>query len=305
MKKLVFRNYIVNIIIGSVFILLAAVGYFSGWIEEFLPIFIAVVLAFIALKQFFFSFRELSSKHAITILLIELLLDIGIVAAMIYYGTYLNLLIGAFIYIRGVTYLIINFVTGRDVELGEYLLHIVFITVGAFFLFTSIELQNVLILTLTGILVIIGGIYLQDGIRKLLKKQKNKPSKVKKSKPKDITPVKKDTPKESKISKELKETYKTERPSAEKKASMNKENTNTVSNFKSAKPETELPVQNNLDDTQKPKKETIKVNKGPDKSALYDKTVVELKEMARERNLTGYSQLKKSELVDLIAKTEK
>ncbi|MEC9484247.1 MAG: Rho termination factor N-terminal domain-containing protein [Candidatus Izemoplasma sp.] len=304
MKKLVFKNRIVNIVVGSIFILLAAVGYFSGWIEEFLPIFIATVILFIALKQFIFSFREISNKNAIIILLIEILLDFGIVAAMIYYGTYLNLLIGAFIYLRGLVYLIINFVTDRDIEFGEYMLHIVFITVGAFFLFTSIDTQTVLILTLTGILAIIGIIYLQDGIRKVLKKQQaQKKTKQKTEKVKEK--------KESTISQELKETYK----SSPQKENKDKKPATPSQTHKTTKPETELPAGKKVKDTTDKKvdspdkktvaEETIKVNKGPDKSALFDKTVVELKEMARDRNLSGYSQLKKSELVDLIVKNDK
>ncbi|KXA89649.1 hypothetical protein AKJ57_05025 [candidate division MSBL1 archaeon SCGC-AAA259A05] len=41
------------------------------------------------------------------------------------------------------------------------------------------------------------------------------------------------------------------------------------------------------------------------KELLEEKTVKELKEMAREKNLSGYSNLRKSELIDMIAENYK
>lgn len=58
--------------------------------------------------------------------------------------------------------------------------------------------------------------------------------------------------------------------------------------------ETKVPVE-------EPAKETPKaVNKKEDTVDVTSMTVVELKELAKERNLEGYSKLKKAELIDLL-----
>ncbi len=52
---------------------------------------------------------------------------------------------------------------------------------------------------------------------------------------------------------------------------------------------------------EEPAKETPKaVNKKEDTVDVTSMTVVELKELAKERNLEGYSKLKKAELIDLL-----
>ena len=50
------------------------------------------------------------------------------------------------------------------------------------------------------------------------------------------------------------------------------------------------------------KKETKKVEKKEEKVDLSTKTVAELKEMAKEKGIEGYTKLKKAELIEVLNK---
>lgn len=72
----------------------------------------------------------------------------------------------------------------------------------------------------------------------------------------------------------------------------------------SAKPEKKEAPKKETPKKDAPKKEAPKkeASASLDKDALQEKTVEELKELCKEQGITGYSKLKKAELIDVLSK---
>ena len=137
MEKIVFKNEILNIVFGGLLLIFAIVAYFTKLVEDYLPVIIGVVLILLSIKRFYYSFKKIVSKNATLILVIELILDFVFAGLLIYLADHVELFIGLIIYTRGVSYLIINYVATRKIKVVQYILNIVFVTFGAFLMFTS------------------------------------------------------------------------------------------------------------------------------------------------------------------------
>ena len=107
------------------------------------------------------------------------------------------------------------------------------------------------------------------------------------------TRAKKETKKEEKIEKEEKVEKKAKKAPAKAKKETKKEEKEEVKEKKvAAKKETKK------EDAEKPKKAATK--KKETKKDLTELTLVELKEMAKEKGIKGYSKLKKDELIEVL-----
>lgn len=285
MEKIVLKNHIANIIIGALFIIAAVLGYFMNWIEDYLPIIVGAFLILLSLKRFLFSFKRLVSKNATLILTIELLLDFLFGGLLIYLGIdYVALFVGLIIYSRGVSYLIINYVATRKVDLVQYLINIGFVTFGAFLMFTQFDSQVFLELFVSGLILLIGLIFLQSGIVVLVKKEKQE----------EII---------EKLQEKQEETAK-----MEKKIEKLEEKVKHIDSEKKKIEETKK----ELDQELKPKPKAIPPKPKSDpvvkpaapkpKVDLNSKTVAELKDIALQNNMQGYSKLNKAQLIAAIEK---
>lgn len=270
MEKLVFKNHMINITIGALLILFASLGYFLHWIEDALPIIISIVLISLSLKRFIFSFNKIVSKNATLILVIEIILDFIFAGLLIYFQDHIELFIGLIIYTRGVSYLIINYVATRKIKLFQYILNILFLTFGAFLMFTSINSLTFLTVFVTVLILLIGAIFLQSGLVVLINKEKTKEldEKAKRINEKELKTEKKIDKLELKVKSITQEKKKI----AEDKKELLKER-----KIEQSKPNNEYEM----------------------------KTVVELKAIAKTLGITGYSQLNKTELIDSILKHKK
>lgn len=188
MKKMIFKNDIANIIVGTLLVVLAIVGYFMELFGDFLPIFLGVLLILLSIKRFVYTFQKTTSKNATLILIIEIILDFVFGGLLIYTRTHVELYVGLIVYIRGVSYLIINYIATRKIRLGQYLVNIGYITFGSFLMFTGINITDILVYGLNIIVLLIGVVFLYFGIEHLSKNKKKKPAKkVAVVEPKPIT----------------------------------------------------------------------------------------------------------------------
>lgn len=286
MEKIVFKNEILNVVFGSLLLIFAIVAYFTKLVEDYLPIIIGVVLILLSIKRFYYSFKKIVSKNATLILVIELILDFVFAGLLIYLADHVELFIGLIIYTRGVSYLIINYVATRKVKVVQYLINIGYVTFGSFLMFTSyssIEFLNVFIMLL---ILIVGAIYLQAGVRKMVIQEQLEEEQEKKLKEKEKI-EKKEEKTEHKLA-ELKEKVQKEEKEKAKLVSEKKEIDKKV-----VKPEVKQ---------EKPVKKEVTMKDG--EVDYHNLTLPELKVIAKEKNIVGVSQLKKSEIIEKIKQAQ-
>ena len=269
MEKFIFKYKYLNIIIGVLLIALSIVGYILGWMEDFFPIVIGVILILISLKRFIYSYKKIVSKNAALILTIELILDIVFAGLLISLQDHVELFIGLTIYSRGVSYLLINYIATRKTKLFQYILNIVYVTFGAFLMFYPLNSLKTLVIIVSIMLLLTGLFYLYFGIKPFDEKRKAK---------KQAKLTEKDQEKLDK--KQVKEEEKLDK--LETKAS--KIDAETQKALEESKT-----IQKEIAKA----KETIKTQQ----VNLEEKTLVELKAMAKDYKLENYSQLNKPELI--------
>lgn len=269
MEKIVFKNKYLNIVVGVILVVLAIIGYILGWVEDFLPVFIGSVLILLSLKRFIYTYKKITSKNATLILVIELILDIVFAGLLIYLQDHVELFIGLVIYIRGISYLLINYIATRKIKLTQYILNIGYVTLGAFLMFYPLDSVSVIVITVSVVFIVVGAIFMYAGIKPFMKKRIAKEQ------------VKKNEKEQEKIEKK-------QEKNEEKlvKLEMKVDKVEEVQKKKIEK--TEL-LQKEIEQKKKVI-ETQKIN-------LDDKTLSELKAIAKERNLEGISQLNKAQLL--------
>ncbi len=270
MEKVVFKNEYVNIVIGFLLILFAILGYFFGWIEDALPIIFAIVLALFSTKRFIFSFRKAISKNTALILAIEYALDLIALGLLIYLQDYIGIFVGIIIYLRGVSYLIINYVVTRKVQVPRYILNIFFITLGSFFMFYKMDSLLILTIFVIAILVIFGAIYIFYGFKVITKRDKVRDAKLKVEK----------------------EKQKVKRFEEKTEKQIEKLDEKLDDKVKESEQEQKKIIATQI----KPNLQPTKV-----KQQNYSElTIAELKIIAKEKGVTGVSQLNKAQIIEKL-----
>lgn len=176
MDKLFFKKMYINFTIGVLLVAFVLVGtLLTSIIEDFLPYMFAGVLLFFTLKRFVVQIKRKTSKNTSLILTFEFVLDMVAIFLLVYLKSNISLFIGVVIYLRGVAYLLINYISRRKVVLLPYLLNIFFVTLGAFFMFSSVLDDQTLLWIFSIILALFGLAYILYGflqLRKMPKKAK-------------------------------------------------------------------------------------------------------------------------------------
>lgn len=272
MEKMVFKNEILNIVFGSLLIIFAFVGYFTKVVEDYLPIIVGIVIILFSIKRFISTFKKVENKNGTLILFVEFILDLVFAGLLIYLGKHVELFLGLVIYSRGVAYLIINFVSTRKVDLSQYIINIIYITFGSFLIFTSYNSLTFIAILLSVVLLLFGAVFLQFGIKKVMmnKKEKNLKEKDEQIEEPSTTELPEEVIVEDEEEKEIEDEPEPEQVEPEEKVDEVKE------------------VQEEIE-TQEVKK-VEKIN-------YKNKTLVELKEIAKKRNLKGISKLNKADLI--------
>jgi len=274
MEKLLFKNNIVNIVIGVILAIFAVLAYFLGWIGDFLAIFIGIILIALSLKRFIVTFKKVRSRNATAVLMIEIILDLLFGALLIITQQNAEIYLGLVLFIRGFSYLIINYLINREIKFIIYIMNIAFLTVGCFFMFRPPLGLNYLEIAALCCFAFIGIVYIIFGIIYLNQEKKNQPVKVVAAPAKPVA------------------------------------KTVEVQAKPVAKPVETAPAKPVAVQTMevKPVVETQPkpVEPAPEKkvASLNDMTVIELKALAKEKNIYGYTKMVKSELVAAIRKTK-
>jgi len=259
MNKLLFKNHIVNIIIGVIMVAFTITAYFMEWYTQFLAIIIAVVLIILSIKRFIFSYKKAVSKNSTLVLIIEILLDFVFCGLLAYYQEHIQLYAGLVLYVRGVAYLVINYITTRKVKLFQYVLNIGFITFGSFLMFTGYDFVPILEIGIAAFVLLLGAFYLYFGLNTLIKANKKKQLILKKAEVKQVPPI-------------------------------------PVSTVK--------PVEEKVETIEPVEKKVEPVAVKP--TVNYSKlTVAELRIVAKEKGVVGYSSLTKAEMIAKIDKKTK
>ena len=272
MNKLLFKNHIVNIIIGVIMVTFSITAYFMEWYTQFLAIIIAVVLIILSIKRFIFSYKKAVSKNSTLVLIIEILLDFVFCGLLAYYQEHIQLYAGLVLYVRGVAYLVINYITTRKVKLFQYVLNIGFITFGSFLMFTGYDFVPILEIGVAAFVLLLGAFYLYFGLNTLIKANKKKQLILKKAEVKQVPPI----------------PVSTVKPVEEK-----------VETIEPAKP-----IEKKIEPVKPVEKKVEPVVVKP--TVNYSKlTVAELRIVAKEKGVVGYSSLTKAEMIAKIDKKTK
>lgn len=170
MGKLLFKNALTNTIIGGILIVLAIVFYFTGWIGDFLGILVGVIVGLVSLKRFFDAVSETKVGTTRTILFVEIVVDLFAAFMMITQPSKnIGLYLGLVLYARGLAGLLIHYFLNKRQKLVLFLLNILFLTGGAYFLFGGNPRLDVLEIVITILVFLLGGFFLYFGVKALKK----------------------------------------------------------------------------------------------------------------------------------------
>lgn len=170
MQKLLFKNAILNTVIGGLLIILAVTVFFTGWIGDFLGILVGIIVALVSLKRFFDAVTETQVGSSRTILFVEILIDLFAAFMMITEpNTNIGLYLGIVIYARGLAGLLVGYFLSEREKIVLFLLNVIFLTGGAYFLFGGDPRLDVLEIIITILIFLLGGFFLFFGIKALKK----------------------------------------------------------------------------------------------------------------------------------------
>lgn len=202
MKKILFKNDIVNIVLGALIIGLILTAFFLGWMTDFFGIIIGILIIIISIKRFFITFKAVSNRDATAVLVIEIIIDLFTGFMLIVYQGSIGLYLGIALYARGFAYLLINYLATRKGNLLQYFIYIGLLTLGSYLMFggnTYLDVVEIIVLVL---ILLLGVDFLGFGIYEVVKaakvKKANAPKKAK-APIKEIPAEVKKTPKEEVI----------------------------------------------------------------------------------------------------------
>jgi Ca2+/Na+ antiporter len=262
MENLFFKKMYLNFAAGILLIAIAVVGYFTEWFEDFLPYFFAGVLLLVSANRFIFQFKKIISKNATLILVIEFVLDLIAIGLLVYLRSNISIFIGVVVYLRGVAYLLINYIATRKIKLMQYIINILFVTLGAFLMFSTLLNDETLVYLLMIVLIFFGLVYVLYGVFAFRKSAEK-----------------------TRIAKEkLKKQEKVEKLEEKKQDKIE----DMEVKIEKAKKEATKEIL------------TKEEAKKPKAGSLESMTIPELKKLGAEKGLTGLSNLNKDEIIKKI-----
>ncbi|TVP95845.1 MAG: hypothetical protein EA374_02915 [Acholeplasmatales bacterium] len=176
MKKYVFKEFWLNLVLGVVLIVLAILAspLVFDWISEVVEYAVAAIIVFYAVMNFVRHRKKYTNRHASMILAgtlaVGILLAVLLIPPVGQIGV--NLAIGLTLYVQGLSYLLIMQLTKQRSTFTTFVLYLVILTLGAYVMFGSPNFGDILKWVLVVLVLTYGIILLIAGILELPKKKK-------------------------------------------------------------------------------------------------------------------------------------
>lgn len=166
MKKLVSKNYVLNIFIGLVFIAFFIAGYFLDMLDVWVN-YIAAVLIFIgSALRFVKDYKYYTNDRVLLVLVVEFIIAsvLAVLLALGEFNVHLSIALGAVLYLRGFAYFLIMQLLNQKQGFGKFIWFMVLLTLGAYIWFGGLPFLSELALIALIIGLLIGAFYVFVGI---------------------------------------------------------------------------------------------------------------------------------------------
>lgn len=175
MKKYVFKEFWLNLVLGIALIVLAVLAspLVFDWISEVVEYAVAVVIVFYAVMSFVKQRKKYNLRHALMILAgtlaVGILLAVLLIPPVGQIGV--NLAIGLTLYVQGLSYLLIMQLTKQRSNFTTFVIYLAVLTLGAYVMFGAPAFGNILNWALVVVVLTYGIILVVAGILDLPKKK--------------------------------------------------------------------------------------------------------------------------------------
>lgn len=176
MKKYVFKEFWLNLVLGVALIVLAILAspLVLDWIGDLVEYAVAAVILFYSVMSFVKQRKKYNLRHALMILAgalaIGILLAVLLIPPVGQIG--INLAIGLTLYVQGLSYLLIMQLTKKRSQFTTFLIYLAILTLGAYVMFGAPAFGNILNWVLVVLILTYGIILVVAGILDLPKKNK-------------------------------------------------------------------------------------------------------------------------------------
>ncbi|MFW6318870.1 MAG: hypothetical protein ACOC1L_01660 [Bacillota bacterium] len=165
MKKYLFNNGIINIVIGSLLIIFAILGMFAyPWFSDAANIVVGAIIILISVLRFGKHKNQYNDRNALMILTAEVIIVVTLAILLVLNQLTMTQTIGIVLYLRGFVYLLILQLLKLRSSFLTFILYIIILTLGAFIFFNGPNLNDIiewlLFITITvyGLFMVIMGI---------------------------------------------------------------------------------------------------------------------------------------------------
>jgi len=180
MEKTLIENHlvtkfgVVNLVFGIILLGFSIYAmFFSTLIEQSLGIILGIVFLWLIIVRLIKDLNHYHHQNAKIILIIELVIDLIAIYYLMFTDAAIARYLGVILYLRGFTYFLLLQVLKLRSHFDQFILSMIFITIGAYTLFTGNAFESELIYVLFALLVIYAGLFIYTGII-LIKKKKTR-----------------------------------------------------------------------------------------------------------------------------------
>ena len=170
MNKFVFKNYIVNIVLGSALMIFAVLAMFVfDWIGDFVNIVVAIIIAYYSIVRFIKEQEKYKNSNALMILGVELGVALVLGVLLVINEIDIYFAIGLVLYLRGFTYLLILQLLKLRTKFYHFLISMAVLTLGTYIFFVRPDIDTLIQFAVFIFLLTYGILLLVFGLRQIKK----------------------------------------------------------------------------------------------------------------------------------------